>query len=94
MIDSILVGGHEAEMAALEELERSEEMRLLSQQLAARDLCEAASELLDMVDGSWEPTENLFGEVPTIEQAIEQACERALDEVERCLHHLMSKECD
>ena len=65
MIDNILIGGHEAEMAA---------------------------ELLDMVDGSWEPTENLFGEVPTIEQAIEQACERALDEVERCLHHLMSKE--
>ena len=66
MIDNILIGGHEAEMAALEEIER--------------------------VDGSWEPTENLFGEVPTIEQAIEQACERALDEVERCLHHLMSKE--
>jgi len=61
MIDNILIGGHEAEMAALEELERSDELRLLSRQLAARDLCEAASELLDMVDGSWEPTENLFG---------------------------------
>ena len=86
MIDNILIGGHEAEMAALEEIERSEEMRILSRQLAARDLCEAVSELLDMVDGSWTPTEDLFGEVPTIEQA----CERALDEVERCLHHLMS----
>ena len=86
MIDNILIGGHEAEMAALEEIERSEEMRLLSRQLAARDLCEAASELLDMVDGSWEPTENMFGEVPTIEHAYE----RALDEVERCLRCLMS----
>ena len=86
MIDNILIGGHEAEMAALDESEQSDEMRLLRQQLAARDLCEAVSELLDMVDGSWEPTENLFGEVLTIEQA----CERALDEVERCLHHLMS----
>ena len=86
MIDSILVGGHEAEMAALEELERSEEMRLLSRQLAARDLCEATSELLAMVDGSWKPTENLFGEVLTIEHAYE----RALGEVERCLRCLMS----
>ena len=86
MIDSILVGGHEAEMAALEELDRSDEMRLLRQQLAARDLCEAASELLDMVDGSWEPAENLFGEVLTIEHAYE----RALGEVERCLRCLMS----
>ena len=86
MIDSILVGGHEAEMAALEELDRSDEMRLLSRQLAARDLCEAASELLDMVDGSWEPTENLFGEVPTIDRAYE----RELGEVERCLRCLRS----
>ena len=86
MIDNILIGGHEAEMAALEEIERSEEMRILSRQLAARDLCEAVSELLDMVDGSWTPTKDLFGEVPTIEQA----CERALDEVERCLRCLMS----
>ena len=84
MIDNILIGGHEAEMAALEELERAEEMRLLSQQLAARDLCAAASELLDMVDGSWEPTENLFGEVLTIEDAYE----RELGEVERCLRCL------
>ena len=38
MIDNILIGGHEAEMAALEELDRSDEMRLLSRQLAARDL--------------------------------------------------------
>ena len=86
MIDSILVGGHEAEMAALEELDRSDEMRLLSRQLAARDLRSAASELLAMVDGSWEPTENLFGEVLTIEQAYE----RELDEVERCLRCLRS----
>ena len=86
MIDNILIGGHEAEMAALDELERSDEMRLLRQQLAARDLRSAASELLAMVDGSWKPTENMFGEVPTIEQA----CERALDEVERCLRCLRS----
>ena len=86
MIDNILIGGHEAEMAALEELDRSDEMRLLSRQLAARDLCEAVSELLDMVDGSWEPTENLFGEVLTIEHAYE----RELDEVERCLRCLRS----
>ena len=85
MIDNILIGGHEAEMAALEELERSDEMRLLRQQLAARDLCEAVSELLAMVDGSWEPTE-LFGEVLTIEHAYE----RELDEVERCLRCLRS----
>ena len=86
MIDNILIGGHEAEMAALEELDRSDEMRLLSRQLAARDLCDAASVLLDMVDGSWEPTENLFGDVLTIEHAYE----RALGEVERCLRCLMS----
>ena len=86
MIDSILVGGHEAEMAALEELDRSDEMRLLRQQLAALDLRSAASELLAMVDGSWEPTENLFGEVLTIEHAYE----RELDEVERCLRCLRS----
>ena len=86
MIDNILIGGHEVEMAALEELDRSGEMRLLRQQLAARDLRSAASELLDMVDGSWKPTENLFGEVPTIEHAYE----RALGEVERCLRCLMS----
>ena len=86
MFDNILIGGHEAEMAALEEIERSDEMRLLSRQLAARDLCAAASELLGMVDGSWVPTENLFGEVPTAVMAYK----RALDEVERCLHHLRS----
>ena len=86
MIDNILIGGHDAEMAALEELERSDEMRLLRQQLAARDLRSAASELLAMVDGSWEPTENLFGEVLTIEDAYE----RELDEVERCLRCLRS----
>ena len=86
MFDNILIGGHEAEMAALEEIERSEEMRLISRQLAARDLCEATSELLAMVDGSWESTEDLFGEVLTIERAYE----RALDEVERCMHHLRS----
>jgi len=86
MIDNILIGGHEAEMAALDELERSDEMRLLRQQLAARDLCAAASELLGMVDGSWEPTENLFGEVLTIDHAYE----RELGEVERCLRCLRS----
>ena len=86
MIDNILIGGHEAELAALEELDRSDEMRLLSRQLAARDLRSAASELLAMVDGSWEPTENLFGEVLTIEHAYE----RELDEVERCLRCLRS----
>ena len=86
MIDNILIGGHEAEMAALDELDRSDEMRLLSRQLAARDLCEAVSELLDMVDGSWTPAENLFGEVLTIERAYE----RELDEVERCLRCLRS----
>ena len=86
MIDNILIGGHEAEMAALEELDRSDEMRLLSRQLAARDLRSAASELLAMDDGSWEPTENLFGEVLTIEHAYE----RELDEVERCLRCLRS----
>ena len=86
MIDNILIGGHEAEMAALDESEQSDEMRLLRQQLAARDLRSAASELLAMVDGSWEPTENLFGEVLTIEWAYE----RELDEVERCLRCLRS----
>ena len=86
MIDNILIGGHDAEMAALEELERSDEMLLLRQQLAARDLRSAASELLAMVDGSWLPTENMFGEVPTIEHAYE----RALGEVERCLRCLRS----
>ena len=85
MIDNILIGGHEAEMAALDESEQSDEMRLLRQQLAARDLRSAASELLAMVDGSWEPTE-LFGEVLTIEHAYE----RELDEVERCLRCLRS----
>ena len=85
MFDNILIGGHEAEMAALEELDRSDEMRLLRQQLAIRDLRWAASELLAMVDGSWEPTE-LFGEVLTIEHAYE----RELDEVERCLRCLRS----
>ena len=85
MIDNILIGGHDAEMAALDELERSDEMRLLRQQLAARDLRSAASELLAMVDGSWEPTE-LFGEVLTIEDAYE----RELGEVERCLRCLRS----
>ena len=86
MIDNISIGGHEAEMAALDESEQSDEMRLLRQQLAARDLRSAASELLDMVDGSWKPTENLFGEVLTIERAYE----RELDEVERCLRCLRS----
>ena len=86
MIDNILIGGHEADMAALDELDRSDEMRLLRQQLAALDLHSAASELLAMVDGSWEPTENLFGEVLTIEHAYE----RELDEVERCLRCLRS----
>ena len=85
MTDNILIGGHEAEMAALDESEQSDEMRLLRQQLAARDLRSAASELLAMVDGSWEPTE-LFGEVLTIEHAYE----RELDEVERCLRCLRS----
>jgi len=76
-----IIGGHEAEMAALAKLEASAEARSIRLRFAARDLIAAAVTLNEIANGCWEPgLPDLFGETKTEDQARQHA----LYEIERC----------
>ena len=76
-----IIGGHEAEMDALADLEASAEARSIRLRFAARDLLEAAVTLDEIANGCWEPgLPDLFGETKTEDQARQHA----LYEIERC----------
>ena len=76
-----IIGGHEAEMDALADLEASAEARSIRLRFAARDLIAAAVTLNEIANGCWEPgLPDLFGETKTKDQARQHA----LYEIERC----------
>ena len=65
-----IIGGHEAEMDALADLEASAEARSIRLRFAARDLIAAAVTLNEIANGCWEPgLPDLFGETKTEDQA-------------------------
>lgn len=68
---------HQAEMAALADLEASEDYRRARIACAVRNLTQAAARLADVAEGRYDPTDNLFGEPIPAEREIGQAQEQA-----------------
>ncbi len=74
MTSQQIITGHEAEIAALSEAEKSPEFRALCIKMAGEGLAEAGETLRLAALGQLGPvSENIFGEAETVEQQVSAA---------------------